>query len=200
VRGRMAELTSQRDPRTRRRDRRLYARSSAKDLLERTLAQGHALRGAGGRGAQAIARRGTTGQGAIDELLAGGLARTASLTDALRPGRARQLIGGEGPERRRRHDPETDGRSVRLPRRLRAQERRMARACDRAAAALVRHLRATPAPSLLAELSVVETQLRERHAGLQRADRAYLARLAGAHHRTAEASGRLPAVRADVAP
>jgi len=187
VRGRMAELLMERDPRTRRRDRRLYARGSAKDLLEGSLARGHELRDAGGRATESIAKR---AGGRTRELLAGGLSRVASLTAGPRPGLARSLIGGEGPERRRREDPESGGRSRRLPRRLRAQERRMARAHARAADAYARHVARAPEAGLLARLGAVEDRLRSARSELQRADAALLDRLTGVRSRlTGAAAG-----------
>ena len=189
VRGRMAELLMERDPRTRRRDRRLYARSSAKDLLEAALARGRVLRGSGGRAADGIAQR---ADGRTRELLAGGLSRADALSDAPQAGLARRLLGGEGPERRRRADPDTEGRSTRLPRRLRAQERRMARAYERAAAAYTRHVARSPEAGLLAELAAVEGQLRGRRDALQRADAALIGRLAEVRGRLSAAADRLP--------
>jgi hypothetical protein len=187
VRGRMAELMMERDPRTRRRDRRLYARGSAKDLLEGSLARGHELRDAGGRAAESIAKR---AGGRTRELLAGGLSRVGSLTDGPRPGLARRLIGGEGPERRRREDPESGGRSRRLPRRLRAQERRMARAYARAADAYARHVARAPQAGLLARLAAVEERLHVSRSEFQQADAALLDRLTGVRSRiTGAAAG-----------
>lgn len=189
VRGRMAELLMERDARTRRRDRRLYARSSAKDLLEAALARGRALRGSGGRAADTIAKR---ADGRTRELLAGGLSRSDALTGAPQAGLARRLLGGEGPERRRRSDPDTDGRSTRLPRRLRAQERRMARAYERAAAAYTRHVARSPEAGLLAELGAVEERLRGRRDALQRADAALLGHLTEVRGRLTAAADALP--------
>lgn len=188
VRGRMAELLMERDPRTRRRDRRLFARGSAKDLLEGSLARGHVLRDAGGRATESIAKRAS---GRTRELLAGGLSRVASLTDGPRPGLARRLIGGEGPERRRRDDPESGGRSRRLPRRLRAQERRMARTCALAADAYARHVARSPQAGLLARLAAVEERLHSSRGELQRADAALLDQLTRARGRLSSAAAGL---------
>lgn len=187
VRGRMAELLMERDARTRRRDRRLYARGSAKDLLEGSLARGHELRDAGGRATESTAKR---AGGRTRELIAGGLSRIASLTDRPRPGLARRLLGGEGPERRRREDPESGGRSRRLPRRLRAQERRMARAQSRAADAYARHVARSPRVGLRIRLAAVEERLHSSRGELQRADAALLDQLTGARGRlTGAAAG-----------
>lgn len=188
VRGRMAELLMERDPRTSRRDRRLYARGSAKELLEGGLTQGRELRGSGGRAATTIGRRAS---GRTRELLAGGLSRVVSLTDRPRAGLARRMIGGEAAERRRRSDPETDGRSRRLPRRLRAQEARMARAHARAADAYARHMALTPQSRLLEQLTGVDERLHRAQLGLQRADRLLLDRLRGVRSDLTTAAARL---------
>ena len=188
VRGRMAELLMERDPRTSRRDRRLYARGSATELLEGGLTQGRELRGSGGRAASAIGRRAS---GRTRELLAGGLSRVASLTDRPRAGLARRMIGGEAAERRRRSDPETDGRSRRLPRRLRAQQARMARAYARAADAYARHMALAPQARLLEQLTDVDERLHRAQLGLQRADRLFLDRLMGVRSDLTAAAARL---------
>jgi len=188
VRGRIAELLMERDPRTSRRDRRLYARGSAKELLEAGLTQGRELRGSGGRAATTIGRRAS---GRTRDLLAGGLSRVAALTDRPQAGLARRMIGGEAAERRRRSDPETDGRSRRLPRRLRAQERRMARTYSRAADAYARHMAQAPQARLLEQLTGVDERLHRAQLRLQSADRLLLDRLRAVRSDLTTAAARL---------
>jgi hypothetical protein len=67
----------------------------------------------------------------------------------------------------------------------------MARAHARAAAAYERHVRRTPLPALLEESAEVELRLLERREDLRRADRTFVARLAGVHQRLGTAAGRL---------